>query len=115
MARDFSAAFYHSKEWQDVRLYILKRDRYVCRLCGKPAQEVHHKIHLSPENIWDVRITLNPSNLVSLCRDCHFEQHKRDKEEGKHRAKSVKANDCAEGFHFDENGQVVRDSLDPPH
>jgi len=109
MSRPFAQAFYHSKEWDQVRTYVLMRDRFVCQICGRPAQEVHHKTHLSPENIWDTSITLNPQNLISLCKDCHFAQHVKDKEEGKHKAHRAKANDCGEGFHFDESGQVVRD------
>ena len=109
MARDFAKAFYHSKEWERVRTFVLMRDRYVCRICGRPAQEVHHKIHLSPANIWDTTITLNPENLISLCKDCHFEQHTKDKEAGKRRAHGLSEGDCAEGFHFDASGQLVPD------
>lgn len=76
MARDFSRQFYKSREWQEVRRYCLMRDKYLCRKCLiKPAEEVHHVIHLSPENIWDTSITLNPDNLVCLCKDCHFKEH----------------------------------------
>lgn len=109
MAREFAKAFYHSVEWARVRQYVLMRDRFVCRLCGRPAQEVHHKIHLSADNIWDTTITLNPDNLVSLCKDCHFNQHKQDKEAGKRRRHGLSEGDCADGFHFDENGQLVPD------
>ena len=109
MAREFAEKFYHSKEWEKVRRFVLMRDRYVCRICGRPAQEVHHKIHLAPENIWDTKVTLNPDNLVSLCKDCHFAQHIEDKEAGKRKAHGRSAGDCAEGFHFDENGQLVPD------
>ena len=110
MAREFAESFYHSKEWEAVRHFVMMRDRYTCRRCGRPAQEVHHKVHLSPDNIWDPRITLNPENLVALCRDCHFAQHIEDKEEGKKRKNSKKKADCAEGFHFDEAGQLVPDA-----
>lgn len=110
MAREFSKAFYKSTEWDKVRKYVLMRDKYKCQVCNKPAQEVHHKIHLSPENIWNISITLNPDNLISLCRDCHFNQHKQDKAEGKKKYDKEKHGDCAEGFHFDENGMLVQDS-----
>lgn len=63
-------------------------------------QEVHHKIHLSKENIWDPKITLNPDNLISLCRDCHFRQHEEDAGRGQAVEK---------GFHFDDHGQLVKD------
>ena len=85
------------------------RDKYKCQKCSRPAQEVHHKIHLSPENIWDIKVSLNPDNLISLCRDCHFEIHKQDKAEGKKKYDKGRNGDCAEGFHFDESGQLVPD------
>ena len=83
MAREFSKAFYHSKQWQQVREYVLMRDSYLCRICGQPAEEVHHKIHLTPENLYDPRVNLNPDNLISLCKECHFKEHVADKIRGK--------------------------------
>ncbi len=84
MAREFAKPFYDSKEWKKVREYCLMRDRYMCVKCGNADNtlEVHHIIHLSPNNIGDVSITLNPENLITLCRDCHFAEHKADKKEG---------------------------------
>lgn len=98
MARDFSKSFYHSKEWMNTREYIMKRDNYLCVNCGKPAEEVHHIIHISPKNIDDPTVTLNPDNLKSLCRDCHFEEHR-----GEHGA-GRKAKENESQFYFDENG-----------
>ena len=109
MSREFSKAFYDSREWAKVRAYVLMRDRYTCTRCGRPAQEVHHIIHLSPENIWDTKITLNPDNLTSLCREDHFAEHKADKEAGKLKANGKSYGDCREGFHFDDNGMLVPD------
>lgn len=109
MAREFSKSFYKSKEWAQVRSFVLMRDKYKCQKCGKPAQEVHHKEHLTPDNIYDPTINLNPDNLVSLCKDCHFEEHRQDKAEGKHAYDQSKKSDCREGFHFDEFGQLVPD------
>ena len=109
MAQKFSESFYHSKEWLAVREQILKRDRYVCQHCKLPAQEVHHIIHLTPDNIWDISITLNPSNLISLCSECHKKIHRPDRAAGRRKALGLSEGDCADGFHFDENGQVVPD------
>lgn len=109
MARDFATAFYKSKEWAKTRSYVLMRDKYKCQRCGKPAQEVHHKKHLTPDNIWDPWIALNPDNLVSLCKDCHFAQHEEDKAAGRKKYNKEKYSDCREGYHFDENGQLVPD------
>lgn len=76
------------------------RDRYLCAKCGKPAEEVHHKKHLTPENIGDPRITMNMDNLVSLCKDCHFAEHVGDK------GRQTAINDQYP-YEFDENGQLI--------
>lgn len=36
-----------------------------------PAEEVHLKKELTPDNINDISVTVNPDNLISLCGDCH--------------------------------------------
>lgn len=105
MARPFARSFYRSELWQRTREYILLRDAYLCQICGAPAEEVHHKIHLTPNNIGDHAISVNPDNLVSLCRDCHFNQHKADKAAGNAR----RAHDASgDEFEFDENGFLIR-------
>ena len=106
MAREFAKAFYKSKEWQECREYILMRDRYLCVKCESPAEEVHHKIHLTPANIGDVSITLNPDNLICLCRSCHFDVHKADKARGIRKANGL--SDCDDEYEFDEQGMLVR-------
>ena len=105
MAQEFAKAFYKSKEWQECRGFILMRDKYLCTRCGAPAEEVHHKIHLTPGNIGDVRVTLNPENLTSLCRSCHFEEHKADKARGIRKANGL--TDCGDEYEFDEQGMLV--------
>ena len=79
--REFAKEFYHSKAWIKTRDYVLKRDLNLCQECLKkgkltPAKAVHHIIHLSPENIDDARISLDPDNLESVCQDCHAELHR---------------------------------------
>lgn len=103
MARQFAQQFYKSKKWADKRAYILMRDRYKCVLCGSAKDlEVHHKVHLSPDNIGDYDVALNESNLITLCRECHFAEHKQD------RINANKKGDCDEEFYFDENGMLQR-------
>ena len=104
MAREFSKPFYNSREWQKVRDYVLKRDCYLCCKCGKPAEEVHHIIHLTPGNIYDAGVNLNPDNLQSLCRGCHFKEHVEDKLYGK----QAKNRNFTDNYEFDENGLLVR-------
>jgi len=108
MAREFAKRFYHSKEWQGARDYIMKRDNYLCQICGKPAEEVHHKIHLNPRNISNKEISVGEDNLISLCRDCHFNIHREEisrktTEMNKKRRKP----DTRQGYEFDEDGNVI--------
>lgn len=94
MAREFAKAFYKSKAWKDARDTILKRDRYRCQAAGcyNPAEEVHHIEWLTSENINDISVTLNPDNLISLCRDCHIGIHKNARVEAMKRRAIQKAN-----------------------
>lgn len=84
-----------------MRDFVLKRDLFLCVKCGRPAEEVHHVEHIKPENIGDPKITLNPDNLQSLCRDCHFAEHR-----GEHAKGREKADDYP--YEFDENGYLVQ-------
>ena len=106
MARAFAKAFYNSKEWKVVREYVLKRDNYLCTKCDNPAEEVHHIKHLTPENITDINITLNPDNLICLCKDCHFAIHKADKIHGIKQTHN--SFDCNNEYEFDENGYLIQ-------
>ena len=110
MAQDFAKAFYDSAAWKKVRTYVLMRDHYTCTRCPAPAEEVHHIIRLSPDNMWNTKITLNPDNLISLCKDCHFKEHELEKIKGTKRANGKTYGDCREGFHFDKNGMLVPDA-----
>lgn len=109
MAKAYAKAFYHSTEWAEVREAALMRDKYLCVMCGAPAEEVHHVIHLNQENIHDPKIALNMDNLKSLCRNCHFEQHRLDRARG-HKSKPV----VDEEYEFDEQGFLVKRTVSPP-
>ena len=39
--------------------------------------EVHHKIHLTLDNVDDPSIALNLDNLLLLCKECHNKMHGR--------------------------------------
>lgn len=103
MARSFAKSFYNSKEWQQVRDAVMRRDFFLCQHCGRPATEVHHIIHLTPDNIGDTSITMNMDNLVSLCRDCHFEEHR-----GEHAAGRKAQADDDYGYEFNADGVLLR-------
>ena len=50
---------------------------HLCQICGATAKEVHHIKFLTPDNISNPDITLNPANLVLVCYDCHNYIHQR--------------------------------------
>ena len=74
--QEWARSFYSSKAWKAVREQAKRRDHYLCVDClraGKitAAEEVHHIVPLTPDNINDPMITLRLDNLKSLCKDCH--------------------------------------------
>lgn len=78
--KEFAKNFYKSKRWQAVRNAYAKSVGFLCEECLKkgkytPLEEVHHKIHLTPQNINDPSIALNFDNLEGLCRECHRQKH----------------------------------------
>lgn len=92
--REFAREFYLSKEWRQVRAYIIERDAGLCVRCGRPGVIVHHKEHLTPENIDDPTITLGEDNLELLCRECHGLEHQTSPA-------------TAAGLMFDDDGNLV--------
>lgn len=96
--RDFAKAFYLSKEWRKARAYIFDRDAGLCVRCGAPGKIVHHKEHLTPQNINDPEITLGEDDLELLCWDCHALAHA-----------GGLATDSA--LTFDDEGNVVKREL----
>ena len=100
MAEQWAQAFYNSTAWRKQRKYILARDHFTCTEvgCHMPAEEVHHIIELTKDNINDVNICLNENNLRSLCHDCHTKITKQ--------MKSKTFGILPEVF-FDSNGYVI--------
>lgn len=104
MAKDFAKRFYDSKAWSEARAYALKRDRYLCQDCkSAPAEEVHHIEWLTPDNINDPRVSVNPDNLISLCYDCHKARHKG---QTKHHARKPDAF-AINKYEFDAAGRPI--------
>ena len=95
MAKEYAKAFYQSKVWRDTRRLVLHRDMYTCRHCDSRAQEVHHIIPLTPDNIHDISVSLNMDNLLSLCHDCHTKI-------------THDIGDVQDGYMFDTGGQVIK-------
>ncbi|MGL5270312.1 MAG: HNH endonuclease [Selenomonadaceae bacterium] len=100
MAREFAKAFYNSKAWIKTSKAYAASKFYLCEKCGKAGKIVHHKTHLSPENINNPTITLSWYNLQYLCLDCHNIIHGNDSTERK----------CM----FDQDGNMVGVQDGPP-
>lgn len=78
--QEWAKSFYKSQAWKHARDAAWRRDGGLCRDCWKhglltPADEVHHITKLTPLNIRNPEVSLNLSNLVSLCRECHRARH----------------------------------------
>ena len=95
MAKDFSRAFYNSKQWRDCRASYIKKVHGICERCGEPGLILHHKIELTAENINDAFISLSHDNLEYLCIDCHNKEH------------FTSGDMIRDGLYFDEEGQLV--------
>lgn len=81
--KDFERKFYGRISWKNCRAFVWSRDRGLCVDCLKAgrytaAEEVHHIVELTPENVDQPEISLNPDNLVSLCRRCHRARHSKN-------------------------------------
>ena len=80
MARAFSVDFYKSDAWESCRAAYLQSVGGLCEECLRqglytPAVIVHHKIHLTPDNITNPEVSLSFSNLEALCRLHHGTVH----------------------------------------
>lgn len=78
--QEYAERFYKSKAWQACRLSYVKAVGGLCEECLKqgrynPGVIVHHKVHITPENINSPEVTMNFANLELLCRDCHAARH----------------------------------------
>lgn len=80
-------AFYKSKRWENfvqwLRLERVDANGFViCEHCGKPIVKAydcigHHIEELTEDNVDDVRIALNPDNIMLVHFRCHNEIHRR--------------------------------------
>lgn len=56
--------------WQKIRLSVLNRDNFTCRMCGDKTTtlQIHH-IKYVGKFAWET-----PTDyLITLCKDCHKE------------------------------------------
>lgn len=109
MAKDFAKRLYKSRAWENVRQAVIDRSRGLCEECLKrgeltPGRIVHHKTPLTPENIDDPAIALDPGMCEYVCKECHEEIHARLGEG----ALPGRGDHGRARIGFDEYGNVVR-------
>ena len=91
---DVIRKFYKSDKWKIARAIKIASANGICQECNKnPGTEVHHIIHLTPNNICDPTITVNQENLKLLCNECHNKVHCRFQGKSK--------------YYFDEEGNFL--------
>lgn len=101
--KEFAQKFYRSKKWKSCRIaYIAERtlvDGGLCEVCReRTGFIVHHKISLDSSNVNMPEISLNHSNLMYVCKECH------DKFEGHFNDNRPSAKHCLRVV-FDEDGE----------
>ena len=100
-------SFYHSPEWQAVRLQVLDRDNYLCQVCKRagrvtPATTVHHII---PVRV-DYSKRLDPANLETICKACHNTEHNERAMPLRDKQRKLKAEKRSDVFTFKANPET---------
>ena len=90
---DETRKFYQSPQWRKLRKFIIESRFGICNRCGAPGTEVHHKVPITPRNVNDLSVSMNPDNLELLCKTCH------DRERMKHFA-------IRQDVYFDAEGNM---------
>lgn len=85
--------FYRSDTWKIARAIKIANACGVCEECGAIGTEVHHIVHLTPENVTDPSVATNQDNLKLLCNECHNKAHGRF--EGRRE------------YYFDDEGNLI--------
>lgn len=61
-------AYHNNSYWTKLSKHIRERDLYICQICGKPANEVHHITKIEQ----DIDKAYEETNLITLCHKCHI-------------------------------------------
>ena len=75
-------AFYTSVTWGNFRLGLIAERGLRCESCGERVAKssdltLHHTTELTPENVHDHTISLNPDKIMVVHHDCHNKIHNR--------------------------------------
>lgn len=78
--RSVDSKFYKGKRWKKTREAYIKTVGGLCERCLKngeikPAYIVHHKVHLTEDNVSDDQYAYDFNNLEALCLECHNAEH----------------------------------------
>lgn len=81
--KPYAEKFYKSDTWEKTRDAYASSVGGLCERCLQkglfvPGEIVHHKTHITPDNINDPDITLNWDNLLYVCRNCHADIHRKN-------------------------------------
>ena len=84
MSRSIDNRFYRTKAWRKCREAYIHKCGGLCERCFAkgiltPGYIVHHKTHLTEENLSDESLTYGFDNLEYLCKKCHEEEHESSK------------------------------------
>ena len=76
------AWFYTGKEWRSLCWLLRLKANNRCQRCNAEILDIkyligHHKIELTPDNIHNPSIALNPDNIEMICQTCHNKEHRR--------------------------------------
>lgn len=94
--KEYAEKFYKSQAWINCRnAFIKSLPSKLCNRChNSPGKIVHHKKHITEENIDNPMVTLNFNNLEYVCQECHNQEHMKEQ--------SVRS-----GLQFDKEGNLI--------
>ena len=99
MAQEYARRFYEAKTWRRTQAAYMASQNYICERCGSPARIVHHRVHITPENIHDPAIAYGWDNLEAVCLECH---------NGEHFFINAGISGCVDGLAFDAAGNLTK-------
>lgn len=78
-------AWYKTARWIALRLRILLRDLYTCKMCGLIEPDTSQLVcdHIKPHR-GDERLFWDEANLQALCRGCHDNAKQREEQASLH-------------------------------
>ena len=101
MSQAWAKKFYNSNQWRTLRQRLIVEAHFLCALCGDSYLKdssllvAHHINELSPNNVTDPNVALNPRNIQIICRRCHDKIHRRFEFGGSRNVYIVYGSPCA--------------------